>query len=95
MTLTDCKSKFGSVVNRKKLSANEKVELFPSSELKFGQGNAGTFRYTCIYNQEYVIKERREVLNAHKPYIEAMPLETHALGMLIIPVYLLSGICIL
>ena len=61
MTLTDCKPKFGSVVNGKKLSANEKVELFPSSELRFGQGNAtGTFRYTCIYNQEYVIKERRE-----------------------------------
>ena len=49
VTLTDCKSKFGSSVNGKKLSANQKVDLFVNNELKFGQGPmTGTFKYAVV-----------------------------------------------
>ena len=44
VTLTDNGSKFGSFVDGRRLSANQKVELSIDSELKLGQGPAtGTF----------------------------------------------------
>jgi pSer/pThr/pTyr-binding forkhead associated (FHA) protein len=45
VTLTDNGSKFGSFVDGRRLSANEKVELSIGNELKFGQGpTTGTFK---------------------------------------------------
>lgn len=45
VTLTDNGSKFGSLVDGRRLSANQKVELTIGSELKFGQGpTTGTFK---------------------------------------------------
>ena len=46
--LTDCKSKFGTSVNKRKLSANERVELHGNDIIKFGQGpihNTSRFKY--------------------------------------------------
>ena len=46
--LTDCKSKFGTVVNNKKLSANQKIPLHHNDIIKFGQGPItahSTFKY--------------------------------------------------
>lgn len=45
VTLTDSGSKFGTSVDGKRLSTNQKVELSVGSELKFGQGpTTGTFK---------------------------------------------------
>ena len=46
--MTDCKSKFGTAVNKRKLSANERVELHSNDIIKFGQGpnhNISKFKY--------------------------------------------------
>ena len=45
VTLTDQASKFGTFVDGRRLSANQKVELSANSELKFGQGpTTGSFK---------------------------------------------------
>ena len=45
VTLTDNGSKFGSLVDGRRLSANQKVELSIGNELKFGQGpTTGAFK---------------------------------------------------
>ena len=55
VTLTDCKSKFGSLVNGRKLSSNQTIDLFVDSELKFGQGpTTGSFKYSSVCLCMYV-----------------------------------------
>ena len=55
MTLTDNGSKFGSFVDGRRLSANQKVELSIGSELKFGQGpTTGTFKQVPMHNATHV-----------------------------------------
>ena len=54
MTLTDNGSKFGSFVDGRRLSANQKVELSIGSELKFGQGpTTGTFKQVPMHIVTY------------------------------------------
>ena len=55
VTLTDNGSKFGSFVDGRRLSANQKVELSIGSELKFGQGpTTGTFKQVPMHNATHV-----------------------------------------
>ena len=55
VTLTDNGSKFGSFVDGRRLSANQKVELSIGSELKFGQGpTTGTFKLVPMQNVAYI-----------------------------------------
>ena len=42
VSLTDCKSKFGTSVNGKKLGASQKVELCRDDVIVFGQGSTVT-----------------------------------------------------
>lgn len=46
VSLTDCKSKLGTVVNGKKLAASQKIELDPNDVLSFGQGPSSKFKYS-------------------------------------------------
>ena len=48
--VTDCKSKFGTVINGKKLGAGQKMELRRNDVVKFGQGpTAVTSRFKYAY----------------------------------------------
>ena len=49
--MTDCKSKFGTSVKKRKLSADERVELHSNDVIKFGQGpNHNISRFKYVHN---------------------------------------------
>ena len=52
VTLTDCKAKFGTAVNDKKLGASQKIELHHNDVIAFGLGSTAVrskFKSVIIY----------------------------------------------
>ena len=54
MTLTDCKSKFGTAVNGKKIGANLKRELCRDDVIRFGQGpTPSRSQFKSVFNENH------------------------------------------
>ena len=54
MTLTDCKSKFGTAVNGKKIGANLKRELCRDYVIRFGQGpTPSRSQFKSVFNENH------------------------------------------